>query len=107
MIDVGRFMQDGVGAKKTQYEQSILNGAGSFTANGKIVFVVGVSRISSGNNVGQMFGSKYIFPSSSTSTINWVSYNSWDGVNITYVDALNITYSLSQTNSLIVISEKA
>lgn len=106
MLDIGRFMQDGVGAKKTQYEQSILSGAGSFTANGKIVFVVGISRISSGNNAGN-FESKYIFPSSSTSTINWMAYYFSGGVNITYVDALNITYSLTETNSLIVISEKA
>ena len=106
MIDVGRFMQDGVGDKKTQYEKTIVGGEGTFVANGKIVCAVGSGIVPSGNNIGMATGTGYIFPPESTETAVLQNSTYWGcSTNFTYVNEKSVSYAGG--NVYIIVSEKA
>ena len=107
MIDVGRFMQDGVGVKGVKYEQTLLGGAGTFTANGKIVCAAGSSYNSSSYVT---YGGVALIPSISTGGVVFQSISADSmGTHIGYVDEKTITYGnqfSNTTNGFIVLSEK-
>ena len=112
MIDIERFMQDGVGLKKRQYEISIVTVAGysnpqTFTANGDILVVFG--GVKSSDSVGYFQNLAYMFPPDSTVSSNLIVDR---GVllSITYNSARSITHTVSLYPDLVrtiaIISEK-
>ena len=109
MIDVGRFMQDGVGIKTQKYEVSVVQGyeiSGTFTANGNIVFIAtGTHKNISGD---EWFGSSnYISPEDSWSKVSFVTGGYGYDVSITYISDKSFSYVVPSltTSGIVIVSE--
>lgn len=105
MIDISRFMQDGVGKKNIGYEVSVVSGSGTFTANGRIVCAFAVAH-GAATYSGRFWGAGYLAPPVSTTFVNALQYTTYYGVSITYVSKKSVSYSCSYTSTVIIVSEK-
>ena len=107
MLDIARFMQDGVGIKTTEYEISLLAGSGSFKANGKIVLAFGyVAALPDNYKVGNI---GYIFPPVASTQVDILSTDYGDRLTLTLTDSFTVTYSVTNStrpHKTVVVSEK-
>ncbi len=112
MIDIARFMQDGVGLKKRQYEISIVTVTGyqnpqTFTANGDILVVFG--GVKDGKSVGYFQNLRYVFTPDSTVSSNLI-VDRGSTLSITYNSARSITHTVSSypdsVRTIAIISER-